>query len=66
MNPKIQYPVGRRIRDLRKRQRIAGRNLRGLAVGFQERAVEWVMPVPEKHAEAWEGGQGLIRSIAIE
>jgi hypothetical protein len=45
--------------------KIAGRNLRALAIGFQERAVEWVMPVPEKYAEAW-GAQGLIHSIEIE
>jgi len=46
--------------------RIAGRNLRYLAVALQERAVEWVMPVPEKYAEAWEGAQGLIQSIEFE
>jgi hypothetical protein len=46
--------------------KIAGRNLRALAVAFQECAVEWVMPVPEKYGEAWEGAQGLIQSIEIE
>ena len=46
--------------------RITGRNLRNLAVAFQQRAVEWVMPVPEKYAEAWERAQGLIQSIEIE
>ena len=46
--------------------KIAGRNLRALAIGFQERAVEWVMPVPEKYGDAWEGVQGMIQSIEIE
>jgi hypothetical protein len=46
--------------------KIAGRNLRDLAIGFQERAVEWVMPVPEKYSEVWEGARGLIQSIEIE
>jgi hypothetical protein len=46
--------------------RIAGRNLRDLAVAFQERAVEWVKPVPEKYGDAWEGVQGLIHSIEFE
>jgi hypothetical protein len=46
--------------------RIAGRNLRALAVGFQERAVQWVMPVPEKYAEAWGSAQGMVQSIEIE
>jgi len=46
--------------------RITGRNLRNLAVAFQERAVEWVMPVPEKYAEVSEGALGLIQSIEIE
>jgi hypothetical protein len=46
--------------------RITGRNLRNLAVAFQERAVEWVMPVPEKYGEAWAGAQGLIQSIEFE
>jgi hypothetical protein len=46
--------------------KIAGRNLRALAIGFQERAVEWVMPVPEKYGDAWEGVQGTIQSIEIE
>lgn len=46
--------------------KIAGRNLRALAIGFQERAVEWVMPVPEKYSEVWESARGLIQSIEIE
>ncbi len=46
--------------------KIAGRNRRALAVGFQERAVEWVMPVPEKYVDAWEGVQSVIQSIEIE
>ena len=50
---------------LNHKVRIAGRNLRALAVAFQERAVEWVMPMPEKYAEVWEGAQGLIQSIEI-
>ena len=46
--------------------RITGRNLRNLAVALQQRAVEWVMPVPEKYAEVSEGALGLIQSIEIE
>jgi hypothetical protein len=46
--------------------RIVGRNLRALAVGFQGRAVEWIMAVPEKYGDALEGAQGLIHSIEIE
>jgi hypothetical protein len=45
---------------------ITGRNLRDLAVAFQERAVASVTPVPEKYAASWEGAQGLVDSIQIE
>ena len=46
--------------------RITGRNLRALAVAFQERAVVSVTPVPEKYETLWESPQGLVESIQIE
>ena len=45
---------------------IAGRNLRDLAIAFQERAVQWVKPVPERYAEVWGSANALIDSIKIE
>ncbi len=46
--------------------RITGRNLRALAVAFQERAVVSVTPAPEKYEASWESAQGLVESIQIE
>jgi hypothetical protein len=46
--------------------RITGRNLRDLAVAFQERAVVSVAPVPEKYEALRESVQGLVDSIQIE
>ena len=46
--------------------RITGRNLRDLAIAFQERAVVSVTPVPEKYGALRESVQGLVDSIQIE
>jgi hypothetical protein len=46
--------------------RITGRNLRDLAVAFQERAVVSVTPVPERYGALGECVQGLVDSIQIE
>ena len=46
--------------------RIAGRNLRDLAVAFQERAVVSVTPVPERYGTLGESVQGLVDSFQIE
>jgi hypothetical protein len=46
--------------------RITGRNLRDLAVAFQERAVVSVTPVPERYGALGESVQGLVDSIQVE
>jgi len=46
--------------------RIAGRNLRKLAVGVQSRAVEWLKPVPERYAAMAGIEACAIESIEIE
>ena len=46
--------------------RITGRNLRDLAIAFQERAVVSVTPVPENYGALRVSVQGLIDSIQIE
>ena len=46
--------------------RITGRNLRDLAVAFQERTVVSVTPVPERYGALGESVQGLVDSIQIE
>jgi hypothetical protein len=55
------------IRFLNCEVKIAGRNLRDLALGLQERAVEFIKPLPARYgvvAEA-EGG-GVVESLEVE
>ena len=54
------------ISFLKHKVRIAGRNLRKLAVGVQSRAVEWLKPVPERYAAMAGIEACAIESIEIE
>ncbi len=54
------------ITFLKHQVRIAGRNLRQLAVGVQGRAVEWLKPVPERYAAVAGTEACTIESIGIE
>ena len=54
------------ISFLKHKVRIAGRNLRKLAVGVQGRAIEWLKPVPERYAAVAGIEACAIESIEIE
>ena len=54
------------ISFLKHQARIAGRNLRRLAVGVQGRAVEWLKPVPERYAAAAGIEACFVVSIEVE
>ena len=54
------------ISFLKHKVRIAGRNLRKLAVGVQGRAIEWLKPVPERYAAVAGAEASAIESIEIE
>ena len=54
------------ISFLKHQVRIAGRNLRRLAVGIQGRAVEWVKPVPERYDAVAGTEASAIETIEIE
>lgn len=59
MNPKIHYPVGRRIRDLRKQQRIT-----------QEELSAWLQtvhaPITRSIIANWESGRGDVPAFCIQ
>jgi transcriptional regulator with XRE-family HTH domain len=59
MNPKIQYPVGRRIRNLRKQQRIT-----------QEQLATWLQnlhaPITRSIIANWETGRGDVPAYCIQ
>ena len=59
MNPKIYYPVGRRIRNLRKRHRIT-----------QEQLAAWLQklhaPVTRDVVANWETGRGDVPAYCIQ
>ena len=59
MNPKIHYPVGRRIRDLRKRHRIT-----------QEELATWLQnlhaPITRSIIANWETGRGDVPAYCIQ
>ena len=54
------------ISFLKHRVRIAGRNLRELAIAIQGRAVEWIKPVPERYTTVADYEACAIESIEIE
>ena len=59
MNPKIQYPVGRRIRDIRKRERLT-----------QEELAVWLQalhaPITRTVIANWETGRGDVPAYCIQ
>jgi|GEM_PF-1181280 len=59
MNPKIHYPVGRRIRNLRKRQRIT-----------QDELALWLQtiraPITRSIVANWETGRGDVPAYCIQ
>jgi transcriptional regulator with XRE-family HTH domain len=59
MNPKIHYPVGRRIRNLRKQQRIT-----------QEELAAWLQsvhaPITRSIVANWESGRGDVPAYCIQ
>ena len=59
MNPKIQYPVGRRIRNLRKQQRIT-----------QAELAAWLKtvhaPISRAIVANWETGRGDVPAYCIQ
>ena len=59
MNPKIHYPVGRRIRNLRKPQRIT-----------QEELAAWLQsvhaPITRSIVANWESGRGDVPAYCIQ
>jgi len=59
MNPKIHYPVGRRIRNIRKRQRIT-----------QEELAAWLQavhaPITRSIVANWESGRGDVPAYCIQ
>ena len=59
MKPKIQYPVGRRVRDIRKRQRIT-----------QDELALWLQtlhaPITRNVIANWETGRGDVPAHCIQ
>jgi len=59
MNPKIHYPVGRRIRNLRKQQRIT-----------QDELAAWLQtvraPITRSIVANWESGRGDVPAYCIQ
>jgi len=59
MKPEIQYPVGRRVRDIRKRQRIT-----------QEELAAWLhalrTPITRSVIANWETGRGDVPAYCIQ
>jgi len=46
--------------------RIAGRNLRELALGLQDRAVEFIKPMPGRYTAATGSEAVVVESIEVE
>ncbi|HUA68616.1 MAG TPA: hypothetical protein VMA13_08715 [Candidatus Saccharimonadales bacterium] len=54
------------ITFLNHQVRIVGRDLRELAVAIQNRAVEFIKPMPSRYGAAMDDQDGLVESISIE
>jgi hypothetical protein len=46
--------------------RIVGRDLRELAIALQNRAVEFIKPMPSRYGAAVDDGAGLVEAIEVE